>query len=368
MGEYMNTQEWFAQAPYEQTIEDKHAWMLPLLNQRMVAHYDACEPFRHLLDAMANVQLPISAIEQLPYLPVQLFKMQKWASVPDAQIIKVLTSSGTSGQQPSRIYLDKETALLQTKALVQIVKSFIGGARLPMIIVDSQMTLSNRSSFSARGAGILGFSNFGRDHFYLLDSDMNVDWQGLEAFCQRHSGGPMLMFGFTSIIWQYFYEVAVAQGRNLADQLAQAVLIHGGGWKKLADRQIGNERFKQALGEQLGITKVYNYYGMVEQVGSIYMECEAGHLHAPHYADILVRDPFSLAVVPHGVEGLIQTISLLPQSYPGNSLLTEDLGVIDGVDDCVCGRKGTHFRVNGRLPAAELRGCSDTFTAAGGVR
>ena len=57
--------------------------------------------------------------------------------------------------------------------------------------------------------------------------------------------------------------------------------------------------------------------------------------------------------------GLIQTLSLLPLSYPGHNILTEDLGVIHGIDDCSCGRKGKYFTVLGRVPNTELRGCSD---------
>ena len=49
------------------------------------------------------------------------------------------------------------------------------------------------------------------------------------------------------------------------------------------------------------------------------------------------------------------------RSYPGNSILTEDLGTIHGIDDCECGRKGKYFTISGRIPKTELRGCSDTF-------
>ena len=112
--------------------------------------------------------------------------------------------------------------------------------------------------------------------------------------------------------------------------------------------------------EEFGIERIFNYYGMVEQVGSIFMECEQGHLHAPAFADVIVRDPVSLRVRPAGEPGVLQVLSALPVSYPGHSLLTEDVGVIHGEDDCPCGRLGKHFTVSGRLPAAELRGCSDT--------
>lgn len=54
-------------------------------------------------------------------------------------------------------------------------------------------------------------------------------------------------------------------------------------------------------------------------------------------------------------------VSTIPESYPSHSLLTEDEGSIIGVDDCLCGRKGKYFKINGRLKNAEIRGCSDTY-------
>jgi hypothetical protein len=244
---------------------------------------------------------------------------------------------------------------------VMIVKSFLGANRLPMIIVDAKGSASASANYNARAAAILGFSIFGRDHFYLLDERMQIDWEGLERFLAKHQGQRILLFGFTYIVWAHMYEACLSSGRF--PQFADAVLIHGGGWKKLQDRQVDNAEFKRTLREKFGIASVHNYYGMVEQVGSIYMECEAGFLHAPAYADVLVRDPITLSVLPHGSEGVIQTFSILPRSYPGNSLLTEDLGVIAGEDDCACRRLGKYFLVKGRLPAAELRGCSDVFAA-----
>jgi hypothetical protein len=64
---------------------------------------------------------------------------------------------------------------------------------------------------------------------------------------------------------------------------------------------------------------------------------------------------------------LIQVVSALPASYPGHSLLTEDLGVVEGCDNPTTGMHGQYFRILGRLPRAELRGCSDTFQKPGSV-
>jgi len=90
------------------------------------------------------------------------------------------------------------------------------------------------------------------------------------------------------------------------------------------------------------------------------MECEHGFLHTPNFADIVIRDPKTWQTLPPGNTGVIETISILPRSYPGHALLTEDLGTVIGIDDCPCGRMGTRFTVEGRLQRAELRGCSDT--------
>ena len=48
-------------------------------------------------------------------------------------------------------------------------------------------------------------------------------------------------------------------------------------------------------------------------------------------------------------------------SWP--SILTEDEGILYGEDDCKCGQNGKYFKVLGRIEQAEIRGCSDTFSA-----
>ena len=102
---------------------------------------------------------------------------------------------------------------------------------------------------------------------------------------------------------------------------------------------------------------------MVEQTGCIYMACEYGHLHASIFSDVITRRHTDLSPCDFGEPGIIQVVSMLPKSYPGHLLLTEDEGVILGEDDCPCGRLGKYFKVNGRLKNAEIRGCSDTYAS-----
>ena len=81
------------------------------------------------------------------------------------------------------------------------------------------------------------------------------------------------------------------------------------------------------------------------------------------YSDVIPRRANDFSVCDIGEKGIIQVVSVLPHSYPGHSLLTEDEGIILGEDDCPCGRKGKYFKLTGRIKQAELRGCSDTYAA-----
>lgn len=100
---------------------------------------------------------------------------------------------------------------------------------------------------------------------------------------------------------------------------------------------------------------------MSEQLGSVFVECEYGHMHCSNFSDIIIRDHADFSAEKVGERGLIELLSLLPSSYPGHALLTEDEGEILGIDDCPCGRHGKYFKIHGRIKGAELRGCSDTY-------
>jgi len=201
---------------------------------------------------------------------------------------------------------------------------------------------------------------FGSRPIYALDGQMNLKIDDLKEYIEKFKDKRIFMFGFTYMIFQHFYKELVKNGIKL--DLSNAVLIHGGGWKKLINESISSASFRDKLNDVCGIKSVHDYYGMVEQTGTIYMECEQGHLHAPIYSDIIIRRAHDFSVADIGEKGIIQVLSILPLSYPGQSLLTEDEGILLGEDDCTCGRLGKYFKVLGRLQNAEIRGCSDTYT------
>lgn len=360
----MNFEDILQIAPYSLNKSEKEE----LLTERMVEltefHRNNCPEYRQMLECVSYDKGKVKSYRDIPFLPVRLFKELSLKSVPQESVVKTMTSSGTSGQAVSKIYLDRATSSNQQKTMVKIVSDFTGSGRMPMIILDCPSVVKDRRMFSARGAGILGFSIFGSKKMYALNDDMQLDVEGLQEFLDKYKDQKILMFGFTFMVWQHFYkELLRLKEQGIVFDLSNGILIHGGGWKKLINESVSQEEFHQRLNDVCGLDSIHDYYGMVEQTGCIYMQCECGHLHASIFSDVIMRRPVDFSECEIGEKGIMQVVSSIPESYPGHSLITEDEGVLLGEDDCPCGRKGKYFKIIGRLKNAEIRGCSDTYAA-----
>ena len=333
------------------------------LNELDRYHRRASEAYARVTDALFPGFAGARACSELPWLPVGLFKSHRLVSVPEADVFKVLTSSGTSGDQVSRVYLDRETARRQAEALAAIMGTVLGGERLPMLIVDRPGVIRDRTQFSARGAGIVGMLTFARSAHYLLDEEMRLDLTALVEFLREHGDTPFFVFGFTFMVWQHLlHEI-----RGLGLDLSNGILIHSGGWKALQEQAVDDAAFRRGFVEQTGLSRIHSFYGMVEQIGSVFLEGADGLLHPPNFADVIVRDPVTWEELAPGRVGVLQVLSLLPRSYPGHSILSDDLGVVYGIDDDPGGWLGKRFSLVGRLPRAQLRGCSDTYAVSAGA-
>ena len=329
-----------------------------LMNKLVNHHYKQCGEYKRMLDILEYDLSIEHGLEDIPFIPARLFKLHRLSSINNSDIVKTIVSSGTTGQSPSTIVLDRENSLNQIRVLSKIISSITGEKRIPMLVIDSPAVLKDRDMFSARGAGILGFSMLATKVEYALNNDMELNIDRVKKFSERYQNEPTMVFGFTYMIWEYFYKKLFYHSKSI--NLENAIMLHGGGWKKLTDQSVDNNTFKKEINKVSSISSIYNYYGMVEQSGSIFIECEEGYLHTSIYSDVIMRRN-DFTICTKNETGIIQVISLLPTSYPGHSILTEDLGVIIGEDDCSCGRNGKYFFVTGRIKSAEVRGCSDTF-------
>ncbi len=353
--------------PYSQSPDEREAGLLDLLKEEL--EY-ACQ--RHTGYANYIRQWPVNfqsadRVADLPFLPVGILKANPpLCFVSPDEIKRTLTSSATTSQSPSRVVLDAATSRRMTKGVVSIVRDYIGPSRRPYLIVDTPDFLRKSASLGARGAAIQGLQPFASQATYCLNADeqgeLTLDRQKLLDFAEKHRDAEVLVYGFTFILWNHLVKPLMPE--NLCLNIPNIRILHSGGWKRLQDQAVEKSFFNEQLARLFGCSPdcVIDFYGMVESVGVIFPDCPEGNKHGPAFGDVIVRDPLTLEPVAAGEFGIVQVCSVLPTSFPGNLLLTEDLAQVIAYDGCPCGRRGISFRFAGRVPKAELRGCGNLET------
>ena len=168
----MTFEEIFAKMPYSLDRKEKEKLLTKRLLELTEHHKNQCFEYAKILNAVSYNKQKVKSYKDIPFLPVRLFKELSLKSVSNDNIVKTMTSSGTSGQSVSRIYLDRVTSLNQQKIMVKILTEFTGSSRMPMIIIDCPSVIKDRKMFSARGAGILGFSIIGSERIHALNDDL----------------------------------------------------------------------------------------------------------------------------------------------------------------------------------------------------
>lgn len=373
---------WFSAPLYGDAPQAKDALLLDVLRQQMLDGAQQCPPFKLFLDAQHVSLGAAKGLADLPFLPVSSFKRwQPLCFLRDEEIYRVLESSATTGQQPSRIAIDRTTAKLMTKGVTTILADFVGPHRRPYLIIDRPPRLGQRGADNARTAAIQGLMAFSTETCYALrqaapgeeaqaDPDgLVLDLDSIAEFCRKHRASDVVAYGFTYVVYLHLGS-GLASSRDGLEKLKQWLgepllphchLLHSGGWKKLQQISVDKTTFNCGVSSALGtdVRSVIDYYGMVEQLGVVYPDCREGNKHAPRFAEVILRNPLDWAPCKKGETGLIQVLSALSPSFPGQSLLTEDMGTVVHEDGCPCGRRGIAFRFAGRVPKAEIRGCSD---------
>ncbi len=354
-------------SPYAMDPQEHEQALLSVLKKEL--EY-ACESNAQFANYVRHWPIRVSAaktVADLPYLPVSAFKANPPLSlVPAAEIKRTLTSSSTSGQVPSRVVLDAATSRRMTKGVIAIIRDFIGSARRPYLVIDTKENLGRQAELGARGAAIQALGSFATEIVPCLNTDFagnaSLDLEKLLAFAGQWKAASVLVYGFTYVIWTQLVRPLVERGIKL--NIGDAHVLHSGGWKRLEQQSVTKDVFIREVAGVFGCApdRIIDYYGMVENVGVVYPDCAQGYKHVPAFADIIIRDPLTLAPAEPGRPGVVQVCSALPTSFPGFLLLTDDMGEIVGRDGCACGRRGTYFRFLRRVPKVEVRGCGNLET------
>ncbi|MGD0899804.1 MAG: hypothetical protein ABR915_18380 [Thermoguttaceae bacterium] len=360
--------------PFGLTPEAKAAALLPAIHEALVYHYEHCGPFaRWCAHERFDPREEMRDLAAVPFLPVNIFKRMSLCSVPPTEVVRTVSSSGTSSQAPSRVPLDAVTRSRQMRALAAILAHRLGGRRRPFLVLDAppDAPAADRE-LSARVAGMRGYLLAASESEYVLRREgagLALDRDKLLSVVQRWKAGgqPFCLLGYTYVLYQEVLRPLAEQGIRI-ELPDSTFVLHFGGWKRLRDQAVDKAALGALAEEVFGIGRqaICDIYGFTEQLGVVYPDGPDGLKRAPTCAEVIVRDPRTLEPAADGQTGLLEFICPLPHSYPGVAVLLDDLGRIVSRDAAPAtgypgGMMGTAFEVLGRAEHAEIRGCGDTL-------
>jgi phenylacetate-coenzyme A ligase PaaK-like adenylate-forming protein len=334
---------------------------LEAMQEAWAHHAERCPEYRTLCEQRGFDVTRLTDASDIPWLFVPVLKRYTLVSAPPEAIELTLTSSGTSGEK-SAIYLDHVT-LDRIRGIVFNIYRAYDMVRTELtnylcFTYDPEVAQDVGTAWSDK---LLTGLATAAEIFYAIqqqDGDWHLDkaacWEALERF--QKSGRPLRILGFPSFTYEVIGEYVRDTGRHF-NFGQDSWIITGGGWKTLADKEIPRPEFKRLVGEWLGMPPdhVRDLYGMVEH-GVPYCECEAGRLHVPIYSRAWARDPGTLQVLPAGQQGLLHFATPYLNSFPAISLLTTDLGRVEG--GCPCGRSAPTVTIDGRAGQWPHKGCA----------
>ena len=226
--------------PFVINQKEKNDIFKDAMRESLKYHYENSIEFKQICD---NHEFNIKGdfeLEEIPYIPVSIFKKFNLLSIPKENIFKTIFSSATTSKTPSKIFLDRITSELQTKALVSIITDFLH-EKMDFLILDSKETISSSDKIKSRASAIRGFLPFMKSIKFTLNEDLKIKNLELQ---QIKNENQYCFFGFTWLIYQIIKENKNNKEiKNNLSKLNSPFILHLGGWKKLTDMNISREEF-----------------------------------------------------------------------------------------------------------------------------
>lgn len=333
------------------------------LTETLARHYEGSEVYSNYCKKNNfDPNHHFNCLEDVPYIPIQLFKANSLLTVKEDEIIDIRKSSSTSTGTPSVVYRDRITLERYRLSRNLVFDDYIDDRNTVHICVGENPASDSGSSRNLVNTLIAERSGTEKTYFVINDKSdkFKVDlYLFLDIFRQAEQNQKTIgmIYGGTAII--YLYLIMPLLEKNVKLNFTGYV-AHGGGWKKLKDRQIPEEIFINKIKEVFNCPedRIVDMYGFAES-NSIFLDCQAGFKHAPLWNEVIIRDPVNMKPVKKGEVGIVQILDVLPNSYAAASLLTDDIGYISQQEKCPCGRNGTAFKIVRRATGSEAKGCGD---------
>ncbi|MDY3979254.1 MAG: acyltransferase [Tidjanibacter sp.] len=283
-----------------------------------------CEPYRRYLELLGVNPYEVIGVDQIPFLPIELFRTHKVYS-GEGEPEKIFTSSSTGGSEPSRHYMARLADYEQ--CFLSAYRQFYGSmpiyALLPCYLSREGSSLVYMVN---RLVELYGGGFFLDNHDELLER-------------LRSDPRQKILLGVSYALLDLVEECS--------PQLSNTIVMETGGMKGRR-RELPKEELHRILCEGFGVSAIHSEYGMAELSSQAY-SAGGGVFRTPSWLRVEAREQNNpLERLPHGVRGAIDIIDLGNRSSCA-FIATQDVGTV--FDD-------GSFRLSGRVEGSPVRGCN----------
>lgn len=290
---------------------------------------ERCEPYRQYLELIGVEPKAVREVEQIPFLPIGLFKTHNiyCGEQPPEQ---VFTSSSTGGGVPSRHPM--ADLRIYERAFRGAFRHFYGDASQWSIYGLLPSYLERKGSSLIYMVDRLVADGGGHGGFYL------DDYERLLADIAADPR-PKILLGVTYALLDL--------AEQFTPDLHDVVVMETGGMKGRR-KELPKEELHRILCKAFNVSAIHSEYGMAELTSQAYSK-GGNRFVAPPWLRVFTRDlndPFRL--LAKGQRGGINIIDLA-NVYSCAFIQTEDAGRVlaDGT-----------FEIAGRIDKSEIRGCN----------
>lgn len=275
----------------------------------------------------------ISAIDQIPFLPIEFFKTHRVITGNGSEI-RVFESSGTTGDQAGKHYILSEEIYI--RSLEAGFRKFFGepSEYCFLALLPSYLERKN-SSLVFMMEYLIRLSRHPMSGFYLHNrQELARNLEHLEI-----SGQKTMLIGVTFALLEL--------AKQFPLPLKHTILVETGGMKGRGE-ELTRSQLHDIFKAAFCLRHVYSEYGMTELLSQAW-SVGNGIFLTPPWMNVRIRDPYDpFRRVPDGKSGGIDIIDLANQ-LSCSFIQTQDLGrrYPDG-----------SFEVLGRFDNSELRGCN----------
>lgn len=297
--------------------------------------YQFNEPYRRYVDACGVSPESVLRWRDIPAAPAAAFKVYDLSCAPASACSTVFHSSGTTVGTPSRHWMDNDALRLYEISLTHGYKQAVGGSggygKLWAIMPPPDAA---PNSSLTHMAATLGAEAWFWDNWSELATRLDE---------LKH---PVILFG-TGFAFVSLFDCFPNRRWRLPEG---SVVMNTGGFKGRT-REVPRDQFYRDIRQKLGVrdTSCAAEYGMSEMSSQFYSVGEDGEFLSPRWLFSRIIDPETGTDVARGTPGLLRHYDLANWNSVC-AIQTQDLAVASG----------SGFRLLGRAPGSEVRGCSLT--------